>query len=138
MMPGLVLLLLLGCRSSTSANTSQSNLPKALRAGIRQDLADRLKISANDVSILHTAGATWRDTGLGCEEPDRGYFAELTGGYRITVQAQGKCYTYDADANKRGDRPGYYIVVLCRDGQPIKKHPSDQSAFQRVDSGEDQ
>ena len=71
-MPGLVLLLLLGCLSSNSANTSQPNPPKALRAGLRQDLADRLKISANDVSILHTAGATWRDTGLGCEEPDRG------------------------------------------------------------------
>jgi hypothetical protein len=47
--------------------------------------ADRLQVPADQLVIVATESRDWRDSSLGCPEPDRGYLQVITPGYLVTI-----------------------------------------------------
>jgi hypothetical protein len=47
--------------------------------------ADRLQVLADQLVIVATESRDWRDSSLGCPEPDRGYLQVITPGYLVTI-----------------------------------------------------
>ena len=70
----------------------------------RQDLAGKLSLNPEAIELVKAEKVLWRDSSLGCPEPNKVYLQVITPGYRIVLRAQGKTFEYHTD-NKR--------VVLC-------------------------
>jgi hypothetical protein len=103
----------------TSSGSSETPVPDAdeerigeplVQAAI-QNLAERLKISSNEISILNVVPLDWSDASLGCPMPGQAYAQVVTPGFQIILQANGKQYEYHTDITNQ--------VVLCgEDGYP--------------------
>lgn len=65
-------------------------------AECRADLAERLKIKADDVKTVEVKAKTWPDAALGMPEPGMAYAQVVTGGWRIVLEGQGARYLYVA------------------------------------------
>jgi hypothetical protein len=62
----------------------------------KQDLAQRLGINVDDISLLEASSVTWPDASLGCPREGMGYAQVLTPGYLIRLQAGEQEYEYHA------------------------------------------
>lgn len=123
---GLWILFVVGCQMSgvggqanestprpqaTNAPTpkgTDSRIPAGAEAQVaraRQDLASRLGVSAESISVVRVEEVEWPDTSLGCPEPGKMYAQVITPGYRIILEAAEKEYEYHADKGKS--------VVFC-------------------------
>ncbi|MBI4322482.1 MAG: hypothetical protein HY675_28655 [Chloroflexi bacterium] len=71
-----------------------------------QDLAQRLGISQDQITVAKVEEVEWGDTSLGCPEPGKLYAQVIIPGYRITLSAKGQTYEYHTDTGQR--------VVLCQ------------------------
>jgi len=58
------------------------------------DLAERLNITTDDVSVVLLEEVVWSDAGLGCPEPGMVYAQVLTDGMRLILGAEGQLYDY--------------------------------------------
>lgn len=74
-------------------------------AAVKADLASRLGISQDQISVVSAEAVTWNDTSLGCPEKGKMYAQVLTPGYQIVLLAGGAEYDYHADE--------YGHFVLC-------------------------
>lgn len=63
-------------------------------AEVRQDLAERLNITPEEIEVISVEAVDWPDTSLGCPEPGMQYLQVVTPGSRIVLEAQGQQYTY--------------------------------------------
>jgi hypothetical protein len=88
-----------------------------LAAQVRQDLAAQLDIQLDKVIVLEATAVEWRDSSLGCPEPDTMYLTVITPGYHIVLEANGEKYSYHTDENDR--------FVLC---------PADRSLLETGDT----
>ncbi|MGC9320277.1 MAG: hypothetical protein ACP5KN_19745, partial [Armatimonadota bacterium] len=79
---------------------AQGNLPQPVQAAI-EDLADRLNVAPEAITVASFEEVTWPDTSLGNPEPGRVYAQVLTPGYRVILQAQGQQYEYHTDRGTR-------------------------------------
>ncbi len=87
---------------------SRAHLPAVgvPRAGDRQqmvymakeDLAKRLGIPADSITVESVDQVDWSDASLGCPEPGKVYAQVITPGFRILLKADGKTYEYHAGA----------------------------------------
>jgi hypothetical protein len=75
-------------------------------AKVKADLASRLGVKENEISLVSAVVVTWNDTSLGCPEKGMMYAQVLTPGYRIILEVGGKQYDY------RTDDRGYF--KLCK------------------------
>ncbi|OEU72367.1 MAG: hypothetical protein BA864_06390 [Desulfuromonadales bacterium C00003093] len=66
-------------------------------AKVKADLASRLGVTENEISVVSVEAITWNDTSLGCPEKGMMYAQVLTHGYRIILKAGGKQYDYRTD-----------------------------------------
>ncbi len=64
------------------------------------DLAARLGLPLNQVTIQETVPAMFRDSSLGVAEPGQVYLPAVTPGYIIRLEAGGKSYTYHASGER--------------------------------------
>jgi hypothetical protein len=64
------------------------------------DLAERLGVPPETVSVTTAQPVTWRSSALGCPQPDRAYMDALVPGVRILLSAGIGVYAYHA-ANGR-------------------------------------
>lgn len=76
----------------------------------RNALARDLGIAANDVTIVNVEEVQWSDGSLGCPQPGMMYPQVITPGFRITLEAGGKRYSYHTDTRQR--------VVRCDNPAP--------------------
>lgn len=76
----------------------------------KSDLADRLGLSVEEITVVSSEEVTWRDSALGCPEPGMHYAQVLTDGSRIVLTAGGKQYHYHSG----GQRASF----LCENPQP--------------------
>lgn len=74
------------------------------------DLAGRLNIGADQVTVVSVVQKDWPDSSIGCPKAGTAYLTVITPGYQITLQAAGKQYDYHADS-----RQG--TVILCEQAQ---------------------
>jgi hypothetical protein len=75
-------------------------------AKVKADLASRLGISEEEITVVSAEAKTWNDASLGCPEKGMMYAQVLTPGYRIILEVDGKQYDY------RTDDMGHF--KLCR------------------------
>lgn len=68
---------------------------------VKGHLAQRLNIAAELIVLTEVKSVVWRDAGLGCPKPGVDYIQMETQGYRISLEANGKAYTYHTDTAKR-------------------------------------
>jgi len=80
----------------------------------REDLADRLSIGVEQITLEKVEAVEWPDASLGCPEPGKVYAQVVTPGYRIVLEAQGGSYEYHADLEQR---------VICCEPQQVRSVP---------------
>ena len=71
----------------------------------KERLADRLDVSADEITLVRVQPVEWRDASLGCPKPGVDYIQVLTPGYVIKLEAAGSVYEYHTDDAQR--------VVTC-------------------------
>lgn len=70
----------------------------------KENLARRLGVKIEEISLVLTEEKTWSDASLGCSEPGKAYAEVITPGYLIVLEFGGKEYQYHAS---------YYFTVTC-------------------------
>ena len=75
------------------------------------DLASRLGVQSEDITVLTVEPVQWADSSLGCPQDDYRYLQVITPGSILTLEVLGEQYTYHSDARSN-------FFVLCRDGSP--------------------
>lgn len=84
----------------------------ALVNRLAQDLAQRLGVDVQEVTLAEIEEVIWPDGALGCPAPGMAYITVLIPGYQATLLVNDQPYTYHAAEN--GD------FVLCSEkGEPI-------------------
>ena len=78
----------------------------------RDDLADRLDVTADDLRLLEAKAVRWGDSSLGCPLPDRAYTQVVTPGVLVRLAHGKTVYEYHAG---RGGTP-----FLCEPPGVIK------------------
>src|SRR4030043_210344 len=97
---GLVLVLLfVGCKEGT---TTETTLPVDETQNImvsqsKADLAQRLKITEDEIDLISIQEVKFNDTSLGVLEPDKVYTEVITPGYIIKLEVNGSQYQYNTD-----------------------------------------
>jgi len=71
----------------------------------REDLAQRLGVSVEEIEVQAVEAVEWPDASLGCPQPGMMYAQVITPGYRILLQVGGKTYEYHSDRKR---------VILCQ------------------------
>jgi hypothetical protein len=98
----------------TSAPTQEAGEESMMRtndevAALAQtDLAERLGIPVDQVSVQEVRAVTWPDTSLGCPQPDMVYAQVTQPGLLIALNAGGQVYLYHSGAAQE--------PFLCGDG----------------------
>lgn len=75
-------------------------------AAVKADLASRLGLSQDEISVVNADAVTWNDTSLGCPEKGKMYAQVLTPGYQIILDYKSTKYDY------RTNDVGFF--KLCR------------------------
>lgn len=71
----------------------------------KEDLAHRLSVAVDEITLVEVRPTVWRDASLGCPRPAIDYIPMETPGYNIVLEAGGQTYNYHTDADRR--------FVLC-------------------------
>jgi hypothetical protein len=82
--------------SSASALTPTPALQE-LAEKAKADLADRLKVSIDQIDLLKIVPAKWPYDSVGCPLPDGGSIDTSTPGYQILLNANDEQYMYHTD-----------------------------------------
>jgi hypothetical protein len=78
------------------------------------DLAERLRIDPERVTVLGVDPVVWPDAGLGCPQPGVQYAQVPVDGARIRLEADGVTYDYHSG----GDRPEPFLCDPARARDP--------------------
>jgi hypothetical protein len=81
-----------------------------------QDLAGRLNVSVDQITVVEATPMTWPDAALGCPSPGKVYAQGRVPGYRITLEVSGVNYVYHTDQTGR--------IVLCPEVNPDEVDPA--------------
>ncbi len=73
---------------------------EGLVAQATQDLADRLRISTNQISVVEARLVVWPDASLGCPQPGMAYIQVPQEGALIVLRADGDLYRYHIGGNR--------------------------------------
>jgi len=93
-----------------SLSTPADPISQRLIEKAKADLAQRLSISAPQISLVEVAQVEWSDSSLGCPQPGMDYLQVITPGYLIRLEAAGQEYEYHSN------RDTYF--VLCENSSP--------------------
>ena len=63
----------------------------------KEDLASRLDIEKEAISVVSTEAKEWSDASLGCPEEGEMYAQVITPGYQILLETEGAEYDYRTD-----------------------------------------
>ena len=86
-------------------------LSAALETLVKKDLADRLKVSVDQVKVMSAEERTWPDANLGCGARKGLVEPSPTHGFEVTLASGGKKYVYHTDRSDKFRR--------CSSGKPV-------------------
>lgn len=92
---------------------------------VKNDLAQSLGISTEQIEVIATQTITWPNSALGCPAPGKVYAQGNVPGYRITIATNGQQYTYHTDLNGR--------FILCPSNDPDEGLPTGPTAGPNID-----
>ena len=96
-----------------SPTSSPAGLEPMIKTA-RRDLASRLFVSIDQVSLLRVSQVNWANSGLGCPEPGLVYAQVITPGFLIILSSGQKEYEYHAGQDqhaffcKNPEKPSLY------------------------------
>ena len=62
-------------------------------------LAAKLGVAADDVTVVSSEPVTWRDGSIGCPKKGMGYTQMLVSGHLVLLEVDGTTYRYHAGSN---------------------------------------
>ena len=65
------------------------------------DLAAKLGIEKTDIQVAEAGYVTWRDSSIGCPQPDMQYMQVLTNGSRIVLKTREGVFHYHSGGNRQ-------------------------------------
>ena len=71
----------------------------------KQDLAQRLSVAVDQITVVSSEYTDWPDSSLGCPQPGMAYSQVITPGYRIVLEQGQKQYDYHTGLKS--------MLVLC-------------------------
>jgi hypothetical protein len=80
-------------------------VPESILSAARADLAAKLDVPAESITVTESAAVVWNDGSLGCPRPGQVYTQALEPGYRIILEHGDRQYDY------RATERGY--LLLC-------------------------
>ena len=95
---------------SPTASGLQNLIEKA-----KGDLAQRLSISADQISFVEAGEVEWSDSSLDCPQPGMEYLQVITPGYRILLESSGNVYEYHSNRDT--------YIVYCENSIPLVPPP---------------
>ena len=84
----------------------------------KEDLAQRLSISTNQIDILEAASVIWPDSSLGCPQKGMAYAEVLTPGYLIVLTTGNDEYEYHTST-------GTEVIYCANPTPPIEGTPDN-------------
>ena len=90
--------------------TQQTPLPEAAMPLVSiaiQDLAQRLDVGLDEITVVHYEEVEWSDASLGCPQLGMDYAQVITQGSDIVLQFEETMYHYHSDLRE--------LVVICMD-----------------------
>lgn len=94
-----------------------SNLPTPFAPGLeglidraKADLAQRLTVSASEITLVDAQSVTWPDSSLGCPQEGMAYAQVLTPGYLILLVHGSNTFEYHASQRD--------CIVTCENPSP--------------------
>ena len=66
----------------------------------KEDLAERLDVSVDDIGLVEFALVTWGDPSLGCPQPGMKYKQVPVDGYLIRLACEGRIYNYHGGGSR--------------------------------------
>ena len=81
----------------TAGTPVAGDVPAELIEALLTDLAKRLGISVDQITVIHSHAVEWSDGSLGCPQPGNVYIQVLTPGFRVVLAAQDLLYDYHTD-----------------------------------------
>lgn len=66
----------------------------------RQDLADRLGVSFEEIEVLSFEAVVWPDASMGCPQPGMEYIQVPKDGALIRLRVEGQVYDYHSGGNR--------------------------------------
>ncbi len=82
-----------------------------------QDLANRLSVLPEEISLVEVTTMEWSDSSLGCPQEGMSYLQVITPGYRIVLQAKDQAFEYHTTR-------GSYFVYCASPVPPFSKPES--------------
>ena len=67
---------------------------------VKEDLAERLDVSIDDIGLVEFALVTWGDPSLGCPQPGMKYKQVPVDGYLIRLAYEGRIYNYHGGGSR--------------------------------------
>ena len=99
----------------TPGTLNVGEVPPDLLNTLLLDLAERLGISSEEITILHTQTVEWSDGSLGCPQPGMMYIQVITPGYRVVLLANDQLFDYHTDTKAH--------FILCNPDGEIDEPP---------------
>jgi len=90
-------------------------VPHALLDAIIADLAERLEISPDEITVIQARAVEWNDGSLGCPQPGMMYIQVITPGFRVVLLAKDQLFDYHTDTKAQ--------FVLCNPDGVIDDPP---------------
>jgi hypothetical protein len=63
----------------------------------KEDLAGRIAVTADEISLIEITEVEWSDSSLGCPQPGMSYLQVITPGYLIVLEANSQTYEYHSN-----------------------------------------
>lgn len=95
----LIISIVSGC-TEKSSDIDNKSIPPEYSPVVdiaKNDLAERLNISVEEIQLVNLEKVNWPDTSLGYPEKGMMYAQVITPGFKILLKAGGKLYEYHSD-----------------------------------------
>ena len=119
--------LLLGVVSSDSEAQEPQRVTTSAREQAEQraraELAERLKIAPQEITVMHSEAQTWSDSSMGCGKPGAVALTVMTEGYAVVLSAQGR--EHNVHVSGSNAVVCNKAAVLHRDGRAINARGLD-------------
>jgi hypothetical protein len=77
---------------------------------VKDDLAQKTGVSLDKIKVLEADAVEWPDGSLGCGKPGTEYVQVVTPGFRISLEADSKVFSYHTNTSKQ--------IILCSEQLP--------------------
>jgi len=87
--------------ATTTAGSSDPSVGGTSVEAATADLANRLGVGPDDITVVEARDVTWPDSSLGCPQPGQNYTQVLSEGFLVVLEVDGQQHEYHAGPDGR-------------------------------------